>query len=50
MQETTGSLEYRVQTHIEYIYQDVDTVQDYDVLAREIIQAAKIEEQQKQHE
>ena len=48
MQETTGSLEYRVQTHIEYIYQDVDTVQDYDVLAREIIQAAKIEEQQKQ--
>lgn len=48
MQETTGTLEHRVQTHIEYIYQDVDAIQDYDVLAHKIIQAAQIETQQKQ--
>jgi len=48
MQVTTGTLEHRVQTHIEYIYQDVDAIQDYDVLAHKIIQAAQIETQQKQ--
>ena len=43
MQDNNCTLEHRIRTHIEYIYQDVDTVQDYADLTCKILASAQIE-------
>ena len=43
MQDNNCTLEHRVRTHIEYIYQDVDAVQDYAELTRKVLASAQLE-------